>query len=140
MTAERRQPQPGGLDSDEPQMLLDSAAQSVRIALDEGSEERALETLLAVFPRLQAMAPETLAPPPRIGVERWDALAAAGARFALRGRTELPGWTEARLEHPWFPVEGRGIMPDDYRAITIRRTPPEFAHANIFLGDHLLHG
>jgi hypothetical protein len=25
-------------------------------------------------------------------------------------------------------------MPDDYRAITIRRTPSELARANIFLG------
>lgn len=130
---------PEAITSAEPQAVLDAVVDRTRLALDRGENAHAMRMLLAAFARIRTMQPRTLHEPrASIGIARWDTLVAAGARFALRGRPQLPQWTERRLERPWFPQEGRGIMPDDYRAFTIRRTVPEFARANIFLTERAL--
>jgi hypothetical protein len=125
---------PHPTDPTRAQAVLEAAAREARQALAHGNKGSAMRIVLGAIRRLRSDRPETLDPPPAIGEARWDALLAAGARMALRGRPQLPEWTNVRLERPWFPSEGTGIMPDDYRAITIRRTPSELARANIFLG------
>lgn len=97
-----------------------------------GDIDFALRLALDAVKRLSSMRPYALEMPPTTTDRRWDALPAAGARIALRGSGAKPHWG-SRLEGRWFPAEDLREISDAYRALTVWRTPKEFAEFNIFL-------
>lgn len=116
---------------------LTSIAAAVAQELATGDSEFALRLAMKELRRLQQQGFDELAEPPTTGSAQFDALIAAGARVISRGKPNQPTWG-MRLEGPWFPAEDFVVLTGAYRALTVKRTPTEFAAFNIFLKDDSL--
>lgn len=121
-----------------PQAVLDQAARTIAQEISNDDSQFALQLAMDCFLRLKSMKPFRLKKPPTTGSQHFDALLAAGAREVLDHHHSTPPRWGSKLADPWFPAEDRMELTDDFRALSIKRTPRRFAEFNIFLKDNSL--
>lgn len=121
-----------------PQVILDQAALDISREIANADSQFALQLAMDTFKRLKAMKPSRLKKPQTTGSREFDALIAAGVRSILEGTTSTPPRWGTKLPEPWFPGDDSANMTDEFRALTIKRTPKRFAEFNIFLKDESL--
>lgn len=121
-----------------PQSILDQAARAIALEVANGDSQFALQLAMDCFLQLKSMNPSRLKKPPATGSLRFDALLAAGARAVLDQHPSTPPRWGSKLSEPWFPADDVMELTDEFRALTIRRTPRRFAEFNIFLKDNSL--
>lgn len=121
-----------------PQSILDQAARAIALEVTSGDSQFALQLAMDCLLQLKTMKPARLKKPPATGSQRFDALLAAGVRVVLDQHPSTPPRWGSKLCEPWFPADDVMELTDEFRALTIQRTPRRFAEFNIFLKDDSL--
>lgn len=104
-----------------------------------GDTEMALEMLNMMTSLMSVGDPcqELVDEPEAFADPKWDALYKTAIGYALRATgSPVPEWTQVEpLDEEWFPW---APVTENYREMTRRQTPEEFAKVNIFIRNNAL--